>query len=505
VKGGVALVLGMLTAAVVAGLSTIVVMPPEAGAAFPGESGKIVFESERDGDGEVYSMNGDGTGQTNLTNSPETSDVQPAVSAGGDRVAFKREDPRTCETGIYIMNTDGTGQTRLTSGCFANRYDSSPSWSPDGDTLTFVENILGGSSVWGSEISTINADGTGRRALGASGSGPVFSPDGTKIAYAKNYDGRDGIYIMNADGTEQTNLTPEEPSNATYRWDPAWSPDGEKVAFQVEGGVGVVNADGTGESKIINRGRNPAWSPDGERIVFETDQGLPADSADPGSEIWTMNADGTGQTRLTTTERNAAPDWSAVPGTSTPVLPPPTTAITSGPTAGSTSSGRSATFEFGSDTEGSSFECRLDAGPLVGCSSPRRLTSLISGKHTFQVMATDEAGRTDFTPASRAWTVGPPNRTPVARDDAFSAPKNRIITVRRPGILRNDRDPDDDRLAARVVTRTAHGRLDLESNGSFAYKPRRGYRGHDRFVYKVSDGKGGSDTARVIIRIGLGA
>ncbi|MCH8346287.1 MAG: PD40 domain-containing protein, partial [Chloroflexi bacterium] len=119
---------------------------------------------------------------------------------------------------------------------------------------------------------------------------PAWSPDGSKIAFSSDRDRNNEIYVINADGTGLKNLT-NSPDSDTR---PVWSPDGSKIAF-VGGGIYVVNADGTGLTNLTtySPGANgsPVWSPDGSRIAFLSDRG--------GSrEIYVMNADGTGLVRL---------------------------------------------------------------------------------------------------------------------------------------------------------------------------------------------------------------
>jgi hypothetical protein len=82
----------------------------------------------------------------------------------------------------------------------------------------------------------------------------------------------------------------------------------------------------------------------------------------------------------------------------------PETTINTGPTNGSNVNSTSASFTF-SANETSSFECRIDGGSWSSCTSPRNLTGLSNGSHTFDVRATDSAGNLDSTPASRTWTV----------------------------------------------------------------------------------------------------
>ena len=102
-------VLGALAFALVVASVTLV---PAGRAAFPGANGKIAFETNRDGNFEIYSMNPDGSGQTNLTNNP-ADDTIPAWSPDGTKIAFTSFRDGNPE--IYSMNADGSGQTRLTN------------------------------------------------------------------------------------------------------------------------------------------------------------------------------------------------------------------------------------------------------------------------------------------------------------------------------------------------------------------------------------------------------
>lgn len=93
------------------------------------------------------------------------------------------------------------------------------------------------------------------------------------------------------------------------------------------------------------------------------------------------------------------------------------------------------------------------------------------------------------------------NRAPVAKNNIYQMKEDRTLRVSPRGVLRNDRDPDRDRLKAKLVRRTKHGKLTLRPNGSFVYKPNKNYNGRDSFVYKAQDGKGGADRAIVRIRV----
>jgi hypothetical protein len=136
---------------------------------------------------------------------------------------------------------------------------------------------------------------------------PAWSPDGTRIAFRSQRDGNDEIYIMNADGTCQINLT----NDPTDDWSPAWSPDGTQIAFAhfFDGNsysdIAVINADGTNLKRLTtSSGEYPAWSPNGTRIAFA--------SARAGNyDIYVMNADGSAQTQLTNGPAyDMSPTWS---------------------------------------------------------------------------------------------------------------------------------------------------------------------------------------------------
>jgi TolB protein len=134
---------------------------------------------------------------------------------------------------------------------------------------------------------------------------PTRTPIG-KIAFASDRDGNMEIYVMAANGTNQTRLT----RNTTYDSMPAWSPDGKRIAF-ISGRDGNVeiytmNADGTAQSRLTDNSANdvsPDWSPDGKQIVFWSDR-------DGTEKIYLMNSDGTDQKTLTNTSLSLESSWS---------------------------------------------------------------------------------------------------------------------------------------------------------------------------------------------------
>jgi Tol biopolymer transport system component len=136
---------------------------------------------------------------------------------------------------------------------------------------------------------------------------PAWSPDGKKIAFTSNRDGNFEIYAMNADGTLATRLTDAAGSDVH----PAWSPDGTRIAFSsIRDGnseIYLMNPDGSDAVRITNNDAidgDPAWSPDGRRLAIRS-------TRDGTESIWVMNADGTGASRIASSPTGARqPAWS---------------------------------------------------------------------------------------------------------------------------------------------------------------------------------------------------
>jgi Tol biopolymer transport system component len=249
---------------------------------------KIVFNSNRLRAAEeplnttdLFVMNTDGTEQTHLirgasaTWSPDGKNIAYHASASGTGLPIK-PDPgaATSDSDIFVLNVDdlltgAAGPRNLTNNPLT--IDDDPDWSPDGQKIAFTRHLASDNplnSVTG-EIYVIDAAGSGGPVALTSNveeeRAPSWSKDGTRIVYMCHGGGSDfEICAMNADGTDQVQLTNNSVLDAT----PTYSPDGQKIVFH--------------------------------RLVFPG----------PTQQTWEMNADGTGQTQVTAPPGfNSFPNW----------------------------------------------------------------------------------------------------------------------------------------------------------------------------------------------------
>lgn len=206
---------------------------------------------------------------------------------------------------IYTIAADGTSRTNLTND---PARDQDPAWSPDGSRLAFSSTRDGAHlDIW-----VVNADGSGLTNLtpladstesGQAGIEPTWSPDGTKIAYSYQGD----VWVMDATtGAGKQNLT-HDPALPAAGHSPAWSPTSDTIAYVREGDIWVMSASGANKRQLtattgaLTTEKTPDWSPDGLRLVY-----------DRSGQIWTMNSDGTQQTVIAAgpDQGGTAPVWS---------------------------------------------------------------------------------------------------------------------------------------------------------------------------------------------------
>ena len=233
-------------------------------------------------------MNADGTGVRRLTRTG-ADEGYPAWSPDGRSIAF--DSDRDGNFDVFAMDADGANVRPLTRNA---ARDVSAAWAPDGGSIVFMSDREdGGFDVYRAAADPL-APATRLTRTGSAWF-PVFSPDGKTLAF---HVGRD-VHTMPAAGGEPRRLT-TDPANGMY---PSWSPDGRRIAFMSwrngKTEIFTMNADGSDQKKLVSMepgdAVDPRWSPDGSQIAFVH---LPEGMNGSAAIICVVNADGTSVRRL---------------------------------------------------------------------------------------------------------------------------------------------------------------------------------------------------------------
>ena len=258
-----------------------------------GIPGGVAFSSMRDGNPEIYTMDGNGTNQTRITENPAT-EVDPAISPDGRDILFTSN--RSGNNDIFIIGSRGGTPVNLTNHA-AN--DGWARWSPNGRQVVFHSNRDGNF-----EIYVMDSDGllpTRLTNYPGIDQYPDWSPDGKKIVFRRDID----IYVLDLTTGETERLTDAPPLNQMA----TWSPNGRQLAFMSarDGYPSVFTMDADGRNQV-NRtpkaegdlesdwlSRAPSWSTSGREIYFMSFR--PSTAGD--TEVFVMNGDGSEVRRLT--------------------------------------------------------------------------------------------------------------------------------------------------------------------------------------------------------------
>jgi TolB protein len=283
----------------------------------------------------IFTMDAGGRALRRITAGPISSH-NPEWSPDGSTIVFERRgrwDRSGYRPELYMVDADGTGLRRLTDCRGDCVGDAQPAYSRDGRRIAFVRSygpLLDGLQPRRRSVLEVSADGTGlREILGFDlirdrrlPQDPQWSPDGRRLSLTIYADasvfGVDvGVFTVGADGAGLRRLAPLTSFGAD------WSPDGRRIALSVAYGpsspegveVYTIRPDGTGLRRLTRSGRGrsavePAWSPDGGRIAFvrtgRRERGF--------SDLYVVRADGSALRRLTRTPfAEGSPDWGPRP------------------------------------------------------------------------------------------------------------------------------------------------------------------------------------------------
>ena len=243
-----------------------------------GLKGQIVFQSDRDGNVEVFRINADGSNPVQITHTEPGSEDQPvgnycpAYSPDGTKIVFNRLGKNSPDT-LFVMDANGKNLVQLTS---QDNPDYLPNYSPDGKKIVFT-----GERDRNADIYVIDADGKNRTQLTNDEHRnwyASYSPDSKKIIYSSDRNGIEDIWVMDADGGNKKKLTNNDNKTAHG---PTFSPDGKTILFMsdIQGKFGekmqvwTMDVDGNNLKCLTSRDAYHSgvdYSPDGQHIAYKS-------------------------------------------------------------------------------------------------------------------------------------------------------------------------------------------------------------------------------------------
>lgn len=260
--------------------------------------GQIAFHSKRTGTYQIYTMNADGSNQTQLTFSEDRA-AYPIWSPNGKQIVFsvlvgenfdKKNGRLVMDQEVFVMDADGTNQRNLSNN---PEYDSFPDWSPDGEQIVFVSSR----SRIGTNLFVMSADGQNVKQITQFkwATGPRWSPDGKRIAFeTDDFEIDRQVYVVDADGRKPWRVSSPKANTAMVLG--GWSPDGRQILYREaiesrsDKSTPVIATLNLVRREVIRWNRVPVpkgtfstsdFSADGTSILFSSDQ-----NGDDNDEIY---------------------------------------------------------------------------------------------------------------------------------------------------------------------------------------------------------------------------
>ncbi|AXY72964.1 hypothetical protein D3H65_02830 [Paraflavitalea soli] len=264
---------------------------------------KIAFNTYENGQNNLYVMD-KANGSTTLIGSHDDYISSAVWSPDDTKILFVKLDDRRAQVltySIFIIDADGRNEKALVTGISAG----SPQWFPDGKTIGFIGVENGKAGVY-----SIQPDGSGTKRLSPadqSFGGFSISPTGKQMVLVSNSQDGSQLFLMNANGGSTKQVTTSVSPRVWPGWardgnhSPVWSPDGTKIAYvswaNGSPDIFIMDANGKNDKRLTNspmRDENPEWSRDGKYIYFSSNRDMSV-----SSEIYRMTPDGKAQTPLT--------------------------------------------------------------------------------------------------------------------------------------------------------------------------------------------------------------